>query len=84
MHQLADLRYYVPTGWYGHWGGVPTMLRVYDVDANGTPNTLVRVELRSDDIGQCAPYRCDCGYEFGSWDEAECHIEFDDHDVTAR
>jgi hypothetical protein len=84
MHRLEDIRFYGPAHWYGRWGGVPTMLRVYEVDANGSPHTLVRVELRSDDAAECSPYRCECGYEFGSWEEAKDHIELDDQGVPAR
>jgi len=78
LHHLADLRYYSPADWYGRWGGVPTMLGVYSVDLNGSPEALVRVELRSEDVTTYPPYRCECGYEFASWLEAADHIEFDD------
>lgn len=84
MHRLEDLRYYMPANWYGHWGGAPTMLGVYEVDMNGSPGTLVRIELRSEDVSQCPPYGCECGYEFGSWPEARDHIAFDNQEVRTQ
>lgn len=69
MHRLEDLRHYGPMHWYGNWDGQPMALAVHEVDANGTPNTLVRVEFRSPD---------ECGYEFGSWEEAKDHIVWDE------
>lgn len=84
MHRLEDLRYYGPTHWYGRWGDVPTAVGVHEVDVNGMPNTLVRVELRPPDVAQCPPYTCECGCEFGSWEEAKDHIELDDQGVPAR
>lgn len=78
MHRLEDLRHYGPMRWYGSWDGQPMALAVHDVDANGFPNTLVRVELRSAREAQCLSYQCECGYEFVSWEEAKNHIVWDD------
>lgn len=82
MHQLADLRYYQSSNLYGRWGGVPRQLGVYEVDANGSPHTLVRIELHSEEVVGSSPYRCECGCEFGSWEEAHGHIEPDGQERT--
>jgi hypothetical protein len=78
MHRLEDMRGYEYERGYGRWGDLPMALRVYEVDENGTPRNLVRIELRSAEATPViCPYRCECGDEFGSWGEAMGHIEFD-------
>ena len=62
---------------YGKWGDLPMVVRVYEVDENGSPYNLVRVELRSGDVTPIIPYQCECGDGFGSWEEALGHVEFD-------
>lgn len=77
MHRLEDMRYYGSLEGYATWD--PQMAtRVFEVDANGWPYNLVRVELRSADVTPYTPYRCECGDEFGSWEEARDHIELRD------
>lgn len=81
MHRLEDMRYYGYLEGYGNGGASPMAQRVFEVDENGWPYNLVRVELRSADVTPYTPYRCECGDEIGSWEEARDHIELRDEAI---